>query len=288
MSASATLDDLKKLPSRNASRGTDPPRPASDGADLPKRSGPDRAGHLTDALPLDPAAARQRSQLPAFAPLLEELEIAGWSSHRAALSGNFHDWLLLEGRMILVAVGQAVAASPAESTEAALVAQAVWASIRAHARHVHDAGLLLSLVAQTLWPTPSAMLQASAAVAIVDTAEGHATLAMAGDSLAWRIRAAASEQLSVRQPPLGGAADCTYLAQSIQLSLRERLVLVADDPQRRSPKLPASIASTFARLDAETHRHMLAADAVTLVRRHYEHGAADSRSPASVAAVRRR
>ena len=56
----------------------------------------------------DPAVARMSGQLPAFAPLLEELEIAGWSSHRGSLSGNFHDWLLLEGRMILVAVGQAV------------------------------------------------------------------------------------------------------------------------------------------------------------------------------------
>ena len=48
------------------------------------------------------AAARQNSQLPGFAPLLEELEVAGWSSHRRALSGNFHDWMLLERRTLLV------------------------------------------------------------------------------------------------------------------------------------------------------------------------------------------
>jgi hypothetical protein len=26
---------------------------------------------------------------------MEEIELAGWSSHRRRLSGNFHDWMLL-------------------------------------------------------------------------------------------------------------------------------------------------------------------------------------------------
>ena len=100
------------------------------------------------------AAMRQNAQLPAFAPLLEELEVAGWSSHRRMLSGNFHDWSLLEGRTLLVMAGQAIAAQPNESIdpiEAALVAQGAWASIRSHAHHAGDAGTLLSLAAQSLW-----------------------------------------------------------------------------------------------------------------------------------------
>ena len=152
---------------------------------------------------VDPAVARQSGQLPAFAPLLEELEIAGWSSHRGSLSGNFHDWLLLEGRMILVAVGQAVGESTSDLTESALVTQAAWASIRAHARHVRDAGQLLTLVGQTLWPMPNAAVEANLALAMIDTSDGHASLAMAGDCLAWKIRAATSEQFPVHQPPSG-------------------------------------------------------------------------------------
>jgi hypothetical protein len=219
---------------------------------------------------------------------LEELEIAGWSSHRAQLSGNFHDWLLLDGRTILVAVGQAVGATAADSTEAALVAQAAWATIRAHARHVHDAGMLLSLTAQTLWPMPNAAVHAHVAVALIDTPEGHATIAIAGDALAWKIRAATSDQLATNQPPLGAATFCTYLDNTVKLSLRERLILVADNPHHRPPKLPSAISATFAHQSAETHRRMLAADAVALVRQQYERGPADSRSPASIAAVRRR
>jgi hypothetical protein len=226
--------------------------------------------------------------LPAFAPLLDDLEIAGWSSHRRRLSGNYHDWLMLEGRVILVSVGQAVGPEPIDPTEAALVTQSAWATIRAHAHHVRDAGDLLSMTARSIWPMPNAAVQASVAVALVDTSEGKASVAMAGDCLAWRIRAACCEQLATHQPMLGGAADFTYASQLVQLSLRERLLLVADNPLRRLPKLPSSIAASFARLDAESHRRMLAADAVALVRRHYERGAEDARSPASIVAVRRR
>ncbi len=234
------------------------------------------------------SADRLRAQLPAFAPLLEELEIAGWSASRSRAGGNFHDWLLLGSDCLLVMVGHAASPESRDSTEPALVAQAAWSAIRAHALHTRDAGKLLSLAGQSLWATPAATVHAHLAVAMIDTLEGHASLAIAGDCLAWKIRAATSEQLAVRQPALGAAADCTYLAHSVELALRERLILVADNPHHRPPKLAATIAATFARLDAETHRRMLATDAVTLLRRHYEQPATAPRFPASIAAVRRR
>jgi hypothetical protein len=309
---SAILDEPTQLQSNKTGLATDPARPVADavgakalrevakavgttgraaqrcGRRAAAAAGRDRATPSTEVLPLGPAIARQSAQLPAFAPLLEELEIAGWSSHRGALSANFHDWLLLEGRVLLVAVGQAVGAGTVDSIEAALIAQAAWASIRAHAQHVRDAGLLVTLANQNLWSMPAAAVQANVAVAMIDTIEGTASLAIAGDCLAWKIRAAATEQLTLRQPPLGAATDFTYPRHSVQLSLRERLVLVADDPHRRAAKLPAAITTTFTHLEAESHRRMLATDAVSLVRKHYENGAEDLHSPASIAAVRRR
>ncbi len=234
----------------------------------------------------DSTANRLRAQLPAFAPLLEELEIAGWSESRSRADGNFHDWLLLGSDRLLVMVGHAAGLESGDPTEPALVTQAAWTAIRAHALHTRDAGKLLSLAGQSLWPAPAATVHAHLAVAMIDTLEGHASLAIAGDCLAWKIRAASSEQIAIRQPALGAAADCTYLAHSVELALRERLILVADNPHDRPPKLATSIAATFARLDAETHRRMLATDAVTLLRCHYEQFA--TRSPASIAAVRRR
>ncbi len=289
MASSPTIDDSIRLHSREAGRGTNPLRSALSpaGAGLGRRMAADGPPAEHSAA-VGPAVSRQTGQLPPFAPLLEELEIAGWSSDRRRLSGNFHDWLLLEGRMILVGVGQAVGPEPMDPIESALVAQAAWATIRAHAHHVRDAGELLSMAARSLWPVPNAAVQASVAVAMLDTLEGHASVALAGDCLAWRVRAAFSEQLALHQPMLGASADFAYASQFVQLSLRERLVLVADNPLRRAAKLPTSIETSFARLDAESHRRMLASDAVALVRRHYERTAEDARSPASVVAVRRR
>jgi hypothetical protein len=234
-----------------------------------------------------PGAERQRAQLPAFAPLLEELEIAGWSSHRRVLSGNFHDWILLGGDRVVVTVGHAVGPEPLDPTVAALVAQSAWTAIRAHALHARDAGHLLTLAAQTLWPIPAAPARASVAVAIVDTAGGQASIALAGECMAWRVRAAKSEQVAVGQPLLGGAADCTYLSQSVQLSLRERLILAVDESNERSAGLTSSVVTSFSRLDAESHRRMTAVEAVAMVRKHYEAGG-DAAAAASIAAVRRR
>ena len=64
---------------------------------------------------------------------------------------------------------------------------------------------------------------------------------------------------------------------------------MADEPLRRPAKLTAKIASSFSRLDAESHRRMMAADAISLVRESYEQpGDENGRPTASIVAVRRR
>jgi hypothetical protein len=236
---------------------------------------------------MSPAGERQKAQLPPFAPLLEELEIAGWSSHRRLLSSNFHDWMLLGGERLLITVGHAAVPEPADPIEAALVSQAAWAAVRAHAAHSSEAGAMLSLASQTLWVAPAAPLT-SLAVALVDIAGGNVSVAMAGDCLAWRVRAATCERLEIRQPPIGSAASFSYLSQSFQLALRERLILVADDSVHRRPKWELSLALRFSHLDAESHRRMAAADAVAIVREMYETDGTETAPSASVAAVRRR
>lgn len=238
------------------------------------------------------AATRQHAQLPAFAPLLEELEVAGWSSNRRTLSGNFHDWSLLDGRTLLVMAGHAVASQAdceIDAIEAALVAQGAWASIRSHAQHATDAGSLLSLAAKSLWPIMNAETQATVAIAIVDLDGGHASVATAGDCLALRVRAAGTEQIVAAQPMLGVDPNFAYISHSLQLSLRERILLVADEPQKRPTKLVTQIVSGFSRLDAEAHRRMMAADAISIVRESYEPGTDETpKASASMVAVRRR
>jgi hypothetical protein len=238
------------------------------------------------------AATRQKAQLPSFVPLLEELEVAGWSSHRRMLSGNFHDWFIVEGRTLLVMVGQAVSTADTaaiDPIEAALVAQGTWASIRSHARHAEGAGELLTLAAHSLWSNANAGLQAAAVVGLMDLDGGQASIAMAGDSLAFRVRATGTEQIGSAQPLLGTDPNFSYANHSIGLSLRERLLFMVDEPTKRSPKLATRIMSCFAQIDAESHRRMMAADVISLARDCCEPQAAERARPAmSLAAIRRR
>jgi hypothetical protein len=238
------------------------------------------------------ATNRQKAQLPAFVPLLEELEVAGWSSHRRMLSGNFHDWFIVEGRTLLVMVGQAaptVETTAIDPIEAALVAQGTWASIRSHAHHASDAGELLTLAARSLWSNTSAGLQAAAIVGLIDLDGGQASIAMAGDGLTFRVRATGTEQIGSAQPLLGTDPNFSYTGHSIAISLRERLLFMVDDPTIRPAKFAAKVTSCFTQIDAESHRRMMAADVISLARDCCEPQAAEAARPAmSLAAIRRR
>jgi hypothetical protein len=296
VTAAPVLDVRPATHTRETDHGTDPLWPfreapasvQSNRVRLPKtlRQAGKRTAAPTTAV-ASPATGRLRAQLPPFAPLMEELEIAGWSSHRERPTSNFHDWMLLGGDRLLVTVGRAAVQDSTDPVDAALVSQAAWAAVRAHAPHAPDAGAVLSLASQTLWSPPAATLS-SLAVALVDTTGGNTSVALAGDCLAWRVRAATCERLSLQQPPMGTVPSFNYLSQSFPLALRERLILVADDSSRRSPKVELSLADRFTRLDAESHRRMAAADAVTLVRQIYDSRDCEPFQPTSIAAIRRR
>jgi hypothetical protein len=237
-------------------------------------------------------STRQSAQFPAFAPLLEELEVAGWSSHRRMLSGNFHDWMMLENQTMMVVAGQAVAMRSvefADPLEAAMVAQGAWATIRSQAHHASDAGTLLSLAARSLWTNVGENIQVEAAVAVVDLEGGHCSVAIAGDCLALRVQAGCCEQIAARQPMLGAISDFTYLGYSVSLAMRERIVLMADDARRRPVDMMAKLAGSFAKLDANAHRKLMAADAIAMVREERDQAAeSGERAAASIVAVRRR
>lgn len=290
MSVTFSIDE------RRPGRGPDPSRPARAGGVA--RIGPPvagennrarRTGSAATGPHLSAAADRQQEQLPAFAPLLEEVELDGWSSHERMPSGNFHDWMLLEGGRVLVMAGHVVGRGLCDPIETALVAQAAWTAIRAHSLHTTDAGQLLSLAARTLWTNPAMSGQAAVAVALVDAVGGSASLALAGPCLAWRVRAATWDQFPSDRPPLGAETGVAYTAHNFAMSLRERLLLVADHPAHRPRKFVPTIAAEFARLSAESHRRMTATDALSTLRARYEHLAAgDVLASASFVAVRRR
>jgi hypothetical protein len=192
----------------------------------------------------------------------------------------------------MVVAGQAVAmrtAEPADSIEAALVAQSAWATIRSVAHHAGDAGTLLSHAARSLWTNVGEHIQVEAAVAIIDLEGGHTSMAVAGDCLALRIQAGSCEQIAARQPLLGAISDFTYLGYTVSLAMREQIVLVADDSRRRPVELMTNLSASFVKLEAGAHRRMMAADAIAMVREERDQAAENcEREPASIVAVRRR
>jgi hypothetical protein len=200
--------------------------------------------------------------------------------------------MLLDCRSLMVIAGQAVGTRAGEGVdpiEAAVVAQGAWATIRSQANHAGDAGTVLSLAARSLWSNVGGNIFVEAAVAMIDLEGGQTSVAIAGDCVALRIQAESCEQIATRQPMLGAVSDFTYLGHSVSLPARGRIVLMADDAQRRVAKLMSQLTTRFAKLDTDAHRWMMAADVIAMVREERDQVAeSGERSAASIVAVRRR
>jgi hypothetical protein len=64
---------------------------------------------------------------------------------------------------------------------------------------------------------------------------------------------------------------------------------MVDDARRRPPSLMTKLSESFAKLDAEAHRRMMAADAIAMVREERDQASeSGERAAASIVAVRRR
>lgn len=214
----------------------------------------------------DCAIQRRRNQLPAFAPLLEELEITGWSSHRDKLAGNFHDWLPLADGGVLVALGKAVESAAGDPIDAALVAQSIWTAIRSHALHTGDAGTIVSLVSKTWGSGSIGGAAASVAIGIVDPIGGRIHVAVAGNCLAIRVRAATCETLHTNGFPVGAQPATHYSHQQFELRPRERFVLFTAMNAGAAVAIENSIGRHFANVSAESHRKMTATETLKHLR----------------------
>ena len=215
----------------------------------------------------DRAIQRRRHQLPAFAPLLEEFEIAGWSSHRDELAGNFHDWLPLADGGVLVALGKAVESAASDPVDATLVAQSIWTAIRSHALHTGDAGTIVSLISKTWGSGSIGGAAASVAIGIVDPIGRRIHVAVAGHCLAIRVRAATCETLRTNGFPVGAQPATHYSCQQFELRPRERFVLFTAMNASAAMEIENSIGRHFVNVSAESHRKMTATETLKHLRR---------------------
>lgn len=246
-------------------------------------SAPSSQCEATSAESTVPERKRPTARLvkPSTTPMLDDWELAGLIAEPARRSA-FYDWqTLADGRTMVVAGTVCEGIGPSDSGWL----QAARVALRAHLQDSHDAGDLLTRANHTLWTASPGGEGLALGVMLLDSDGVHASVALAGAAAALKWRAASHDWIAATCPPLGWNEQTIYVAQRMQLNVRERLVLLASDgsPQGRGPA--ASFQKHLCMPTSVELRSMPGKRAL----RHL-HDAAESMrlTPASSALVRRR
>jgi serine phosphatase RsbU (regulator of sigma subunit) len=202
------------------------------------------------------AAQWQQHRLPRIKPLLSGWELSGWTAQAGALGGDFHDWFVLHGGDLAVAVGDA----QGKMFESGLTTATLHTALRAHAAYGHTAQQVAERINETLWTASVGDQFASLFYANVQpetgaieyVAAGHVYAAVVGDS----VRTLAPNDAL----PLGTQPDGDYAAVSDRLERGEMLVAISDGVHRA---LRGTRERVLWRL-MQAHRHL---DADELIRK---------------------
>ena len=166
---------------------------------------------------------------PCLAPQADDWELAGTVT--ANNLGAFYDWQTLADGRTLVASAAAGDDHHQSWLEAARIA------LRAHAAQSIDAGELLTYANHTLWLASPGGEGLAVAVALLDGDGARVSLAAAGGAGIARWRAATCDWSPASCPPLGWAERTVYTPKSVELVIRERLILsttLTGDPSSKA------------------------------------------------------
>jgi serine phosphatase RsbU (regulator of sigma subunit) len=174
------------------------------------------------------AAEWQQHRLPRIKPMLPGWDLSGWTAQAGALGGDFHDWFVLSGGGLAVAVGDA----QGKMFESGLTTATLHTALRAHAAYRHTAQQVAERINETLWTASVGDQFASLFYASIQpesgqveyVAAGHVYAAVVGDSL--RTLAPADTL------PLGTQPDSDYAAVSDRLERGEVLVAISEGVHR--------------------------------------------------------
>ena len=172
---------------------------------------------------LQRAVAWRRNRTPNVAPLLDDWQIAGWSSAGDALSGDWYDWSILPDGRLAVALCDA----DGDQIEAALNATAMHSAFRAHAAHKHQPATLLQQLNDTLWSSSAGGDGGSLAYAAIDPESGAMTLSATGCVCALQVRDRAHRTLRGGAMPLGYDPDLEIGTQQRDMARGDLMVLVS-------------------------------------------------------------
>ena len=148
----------------------------------------------------------QEAQLPNIEPILDEVEVQGWTQQSGLLGGDFHSWTVLPDGNLAVALGDV----QAPMIEAGLGCANLHALVQCHAEYQQAPGQVLSRVAENLWTGSMGDHFASLMFGVVDLPKRDFRFAAAGFIGAIYLHGSGVETLSDSVPPLGGDPDQFY------------------------------------------------------------------------------
>jgi phosphoserine phosphatase RsbU/P len=176
---------------------------------------------------VDAAARWQASRLPSVTPLLEDFEVAGWTSQADGIGGDFYDWSVLADGRLSIAVGDA----QGKLIEAGLGAAAVQAALKSHAAYPHASAKLLARVNETLWATSAGDQFASLLYGLIDPESGAVDLALCGSAAALHVSRTSRELLKSSTLALGTDPDTRFESQTRHLHPGDFLIVLSEGVQ---------------------------------------------------------
>ena len=183
-----------------------------------------KAHELTQQL--QQAGCRQQEQLPTVTPILDQWDMAAWTSGGGAsgrdrLSREFYDWGVLADGRVFVGVGSA----EGKTLSASLSSMAFHAALKAHTAYPHSASGMLERINGTLWGSSTDVQFASLFYGLLDPERGELEYAFAGRMHAWIANQRGVRPLTHAAPFLGIGPDTPYTAQRARVSPDESLVI---------------------------------------------------------------
>ncbi len=203
---------------------------------------------------LELAANWQHDRLPNIAPLLDDWQLAAWTSQACGIGGDFYDWCELPDGKLAVSAGNAHGVM----MQAGLSAASLHTAIKSHALYPHDAGQMLSRLNETLWTASPGDQFASLFYGLIDPESSALEYSSAGRVSAMILRAGRCEVLPAESTPLGSDPDFTYARHQQQLGRGDVLIVVSEGVLRSCMERGQPLTETAVADALQPHRHVTA------------------------------
>lgn len=198
------------------------------------------------------ASSWQVDRLPTIQPLIDDLNISGWTSQSERVGGDFHDWnMLCDGRLALT-VGDAQGAT----IEAGLTAASLNSSIRAHSMYRPEPAELAAGVNESMWTCGMGDQFASVLYGVLNPADWCLNFMLSGSVSAYLIGNDSIEVFDEESPMLGVEPDCHF--RQIETTLHEGMSFVVLTEGMRSALWKSGVSESDDGIAEFLQRHILA------------------------------